>query len=198
VIALALAAVAAAVFGDGSDDESRLLGGETGATSSAATSGSTQAAPPATTTATQTAPSATPPTETTRSRLAQQATCRTRAFRVVFDPEQGIVITDEGRILASASAVSREISPDCTPVPRRRLRFANDIPARVVYERGVVECRAPGRVRIDARPVWMGGVYGSIIVVSRAEGPVWFVSAVFVEDPAGRRVYYLRKYCAPI
>ena len=122
--------------------------------------------------------------------------CGMRRFRVLFDPEHGVLVMNKGRVIASAGAGAWSTSPVCPPT-RPTLKRSSDEGPPGVYEAVVVECAAPRPVEIDVHPVTTSGgrLFGSNLVVYLPRSPAWLVAAAFVDDPAGRRIYYNHQFC---
>jgi hypothetical protein len=123
--------------------------------------------------------------------------CQARRFRVVFDPDRGALVTSEGRVLASSGVTGWSTSSTC-PGARSTLERSSGEAPPGVYESAAVDCLAPRPVRIDVHAVTTGGgrFFGSNLVVYFPHSPTWLVSVAFVEDPAGRRIYYNRTFCS--
>jgi hypothetical protein len=123
--------------------------------------------------------------------------CGMRRFRVLFDPERGVLVMSKGRVIASAGADAWSTARMC-PATRPTLKRSSDEGPPGVYEAVAVDCAAPRPVEIDVHPVTTSGgrLFGSNLVVYLPRSPTWLVAAAFVDDPAGRRIYYNRRLCA--
>jgi hypothetical protein len=125
--------------------------------------------------------------------------CKTQSFSVVYNRDIPAILVKSGdQVIAWAGLYRRDVSEGCRDVRRKPpASVANEPPPKGIYDSVELRCSAPGRIRIDARPIELhGSVNGSIIVVSVAGATDWLVSPIVVNEVEGRRVYVNDKYCA--
>jgi|Tabmets5t2r1_1033131.scaffolds.fasta_scaffold10391_3 hypothetical protein len=138
-----------------------------------------------------------------------RAACSATAVQVTFDPAKGAAVTSAGETLAFAGFGRHEIADACAPLPATR--FASpypdaafeDLPDDGLYEAATLTCTVPGKVEINAHPIWdgtIGRVAGSVLLVLRGEPPRALVSAVLKEpepgaSPGTSRIYFMPDVC---
>jgi hypothetical protein len=125
--------------------------------------------------------------------------CKTQSFSVVYNRDIPAILVKRGdQVIAWAGLYRRDVSDACRDVPRKPPDSGtNESPPTGIYESVELRCNAPGRIRIDARPIELhSSVNGSIIVVAVAGTTDWLASLIVVAEVEGRRVYVNDKYCA--
>jgi hypothetical protein len=102
-----------------------------------------------------------------RSVSAASAVCSTRSFVISFDPRRRVVLTDGGRVLASATFTSRSISSRCRRV-REPKRYLYGGLGKAMRGRTSFRCLAAQPIRVFVHPIWnrdTGAVVGSSVQV---------------------------------
>lgn len=147
--------------------------------------------------------------ETEKDEERFRGACTATAIEVTFDPVRGAAVTAGGETLAFAGFGRHEVSATCTPLPAKK--FASSYPASAfrglpdkgVYEATTLVCTVPGRVELEAHPIWdedLGKVGGSNLLVLQGDPPKALVSAVLkapepTASPGTSRIYFLPESC---
>lgn len=135
------------------------------------------------------------------TRQTASAVCTTHSFTMTFDPKRRAVLTDGGRVLASATFTARSISGRCRRV-REPKRFLYGGLGKAVRGRMSFRCLAAQPIRVLVNPIWnrdTGAVVGSSLQVGvgTASRVRVIVSAILKNkgDPYASRVFRAAAYC---
>lgn len=125
----------------------------------------------------------------------ESSICSPRTFTVTFDSREQVVVSANGRTLATATFEARTISAACRRV--REPPLSEMGPASVVYARIAIRCTLPRAPNVVLHPV-MGEndeSVGNVLLISDRSEPA--VSAVLKNrgDPQASRIYFASLYC---
>jgi hypothetical protein len=126
--------------------------------------------------------------------------CAERSVEIEFVPQSRVVVRSSSKELASASFLSRSLSPTC-----RRLRephsFTNGGLGPEIRRHVVLRCTVSAGVRLHVNPVFdeHGKVIGTSLQVGTTSNPFRVVASAILKnkgDPYASRIYRAKRYCA--
>ena len=133
--------------------------------------------------------------------LRVSAVCSTHSFVISFDPKRRVLLTDGGRVLASATFTSRSISSRCRRV-REPKRYLYGGLGKAMRGRTSFRCLAAQPIRVFVHPIWnrdTGVVVGSSVQVGvgTSSRVRVIVSAILKNngDPFASRVFSAAANC---
>jgi hypothetical protein len=128
-----------------------------------------------------------------------RAPCPVRDFRLVFDREGGLAVlfAADGRTLATVTVDSHRFENAICPSRRARAKIYQEGERPGTYESGAVACSPTREIDVEVHPTVdpAGRRTGTVLLVSERGRSALLVSAVLVDEPPGRRVYYSGARC---
>jgi hypothetical protein len=112
--------------------------------------------------------------------------CTARTLVVRFDPRGALTVIGDGRVLATATNVKREVAPGCAaPVD-----VSPPYTPKAIKRRAIVTCRVKHPLQIEGHAIVPTG---SQLIVSERDSDTWEVSAVL--QPGRSRLYVFSPSC---
>jgi hypothetical protein len=135
------------------------------------------------------------------TRQTANAVCATHSFTMTFDPKRRVVLTDGGRVLASATFTSRSVSSRCRRVRAAKRHLYGGL-GSAISGRTSFRCLTTQSIRVEVNPIWnrdTGAVVGSSVQVGVGTTSRMrvIVSAILKNkgDPYASRVFRAAANC---
>jgi len=125
--------------------------------------------------------------------------CSTSSFQVSFDPKQRVVVTSNGKILASADFTSRSLSSSCRRVAGPKQFVSGGLGSEIRRPLSF-RCAASEPIRIHVNPITneAGKRIGSSLGVGIGSTRMRVIVSAILKnrgDPYASRVYRAAAYC---
>jgi hypothetical protein len=125
--------------------------------------------------------------------------CGTNSFQISFDPKQRVVVTGDGKMLATASFTARSLGSACRRVAEPKAFLDGGLGAEI--RRPIsFRCAANEPIRIHVNPIRndAGGIVGSSLSVGIGAPRLKVIASAVLKNrgsPYASRVYRARSYC---